>query len=311
MLSPIRPAPRPSRNREIYNELLIERGDLTYYLKKLRHWADELEKDNEYKEGTRFKYPEVLFQILAIEHNLKKTFRTVEGFGRMICGLLGFPAPRWTTIWYRIQNTTLASLFEDKSMVSKGDRLNGAIDSTGLKLHGPGEYLHDKHHPAKRSEFVKLHTLINTRTHQILVKGLTSGFANDSPYFKPLVNMGTNRYNFDRIWADKAYSSNDNFELLSVKQIQPGLLLKKNITARTRGGSFAHSRTAWEIKQIGLDEWKRKIGYGNRWAVERTYGIFKMLFGEHLQARQWPYIKQEIFLKVEQLNHYLNDLYSE
>ena len=95
------------------------------------------------------------------------------------------------------------------------------------------------------------------------------------------------------------------------KQIQPGLLLKKNASTQTRGGSFARSRTAWEIKRIGLKEWKQKIGYGNRWAVERTYSIFKMLFGEHLQARKWPYIKQEMYLKVEQLNHYLSELYSE
>ena len=52
---------------------------------------------------------------------LKDRSGSVEGFGRMICGLLGFPAPRWTTIWYRIQNITLASLFEDKSLASKGE----------------------------------------------------------------------------------------------------------------------------------------------------------------------------------------------
>lgn len=311
MASSIAPAPRPSRNIERYNELLIERGDLTPYLKILRNWAEELEKDNEFKEGKKFIYPTVLFQILDIEKNQRKSLRTVEGFGRMLCGLLGFPAPRWTTIWYRIQDITLKSLFNDPPIEQKTVPINGAADSSGLKLNGPGEYLADKHHPSKKKEYVKLHCLINTRTHQILVKAVTPGYMNDSPQFVPLVNKGLKKSTFDTIWGDKAYGGHENFEVLSVNKIKAGLLTKKNARSRTRGGSFARSRTVWEIKKIGLEEWKKKVGYGNRWAVERTYSIYKMLFGDKLQARKWPYILQEINLKVEQMNHNLTELYSD
>jgi len=311
MASQIDPAPRPSWDRARYNELLIERGDLTFYLKKLQHWAEELEKENENKEGKKFEYPTVLFQILAIEHNYGKSYRNVEGFARTICGIFHFPAPRWSTIWYRIQNLTSVSLKKQNPSPSKSTIINGAVDSSGLKLNGPGEYLNDKHHPSKKKEYVKLHALVNTRTHQIIVKVITPGYCHDSPYFVPLVQTGVQNHRFGTIWADRAYEGHENFEILSVNQIKAGIELKKNASTRTRGGSFARSRTAWEIKKLGKEEWKKKVGYGNRWAVERTYSIYKLLFGERLQARKWSYIQQEIYLKVAQMNEYLSDLYSE
>jgi hypothetical protein len=280
-------------------------------LKRLRTWAEELAKDNAFKEGKPFTYPTVLFQILGIERNLGKSLRMTEGFARTICGLLGVPAPRYNTIWYRLQTISFTPLFNDPPIVSKRETIDGAVDSTGLKLNGPREYLQDRHHPSKKKEFVKLHALVNTKTHQILVKAVTPGYAHDSPQFVPLVKKNLKRCKIRWMWADKAYGGHDNFEVLSVNQIGIGIALKKNARSRTRGGSFARSRTAWEIKRIGERAWKEKVGYGNRWAVERSYSIYKMLFRERLQSRKWPYIVQEISLKVEQMNHYLYELYLE
>ena len=297
------------RDLSRYNELLIERGDLSPYLMKLKHWAEELEKDNYLKEGKKFTYPNVLFQILTIELNLKRTYRMVEGFARMICGFLGLPAPRWSTIWYRIQKIDLHAFFQDKP--NSYGLIGGAIDSSGFKLNGPGEWLHHKHHPSQRKQWLKLHTVVNADTHQILVKALTEGTANDGPQMKPMVEKAVKFHNFHTFWGDKAYASHENFEVLSVNKITPGILPKKNASSKTRGGSFARSRTVWRIKKVGEKQWKKEVEYNRRWAVERSYSIFKFLFGEKVRSRKWPYIVQEITLKITQMNHYLNELYDE
>jgi len=34
------------------------------------------------------------------------------------------------------------------------------------------------------------------------------------------------------------------------------------------------------LKELGYDEWKKKHGYGKRWAVEGTFSAVKRIFGE-------------------------------
>ena len=72
-----------------------------------------------------------------------------------------------------------------------------------------------------------------------------------------------------------------------------------------------------EVEQFGASRklekinGKKKSNINRRWAVERSYSIFKFFFGEKVRSRKWPYIVQEITLKITQMNHYLNELYDE
>ncbi len=42
--------------------------------------------------------------------------------------------------------------------------------------------------------------------------------------------------------------------------------------------------------------------------VERAFSIFKRVFGDKVRGRKWDTIVQEIYLKVQILNHNMNRL---
>ena len=57
-----------------------------------------------------------------------------------------------------------------------------------------------------------------------------------------------------------------------------------------------------------MKEWKKAVGYNQRWTVERVFSIFKRVFGDKVRAREWDDIVQEIYLKVQILNYYMKCL---
>lgn len=62
-----------------------------------------------------------------------------------------------------------------------------------------------------------------------------------------------------------SYDSKKNFKLLTDKNIDPVIKVRKNSSFKTKG---CMARKLDSIKQIGNLEWKKEKGYGYRWMVE-------------------------------------------
>jgi hypothetical protein len=63
------------------------------------------------------------------------------------------------------------------------------VDSTGLKLGGPGEWLVEKHGTKKRCAWRKLHLGVDAATGEILAAELTANDADDGAQIGPLLDQ--------------------------------------------------------------------------------------------------------------------------
>ena len=53
-------------------------------------------------------------------------------------------------------------------------------------------------------------------------------------------------------------------------------------------------------------EWRKKLGYNDRWSVETAFSTFKRVLGECVHARKWENVKTEIYGKVSLYNHMID-----
>lgn len=66
--------------------------------------------------------------------------------------------------------------------------------------------------------------------------------------------------------ADPAYDSRENYNFLDARGIEPCIKVKRGASGKARG-SRARRRAAMEFLK-DEEGWKRKVGYGRRWAAE-------------------------------------------
>ena len=304
----------PSHDWGRYNDLLVERGDLLQFLPRISAGFQALPTQNIDKDGRPLEYPDELFQVLAYQRSSFYTpWRQLQGHANLLCHLLNVKVPHFSTIYRRCQDVTLDSLLgltdfdDDAPCPSKKQPETHCFDATGLKLSGPGEWLQKVHHPGTRKVWLKFHIDAIAPTHEIRVHALTGSDVGDGPMFVPLLTKAKQKGPVGKALGDKGYDAKDHFEACAKDHIVAGILPKKNASTRARGGP-ARAKVVWEIQKVGLKEWKKAIGYGERWVAERAFSIFKCVFGDKVRAREWDAIVQEVALKVQVLNYYMKRL---
>src|SRR3954465_5363466 len=90
-------------------------------------------------------------------------------------------------------HSTLSRRAETLEVPKPGSRPRGPVhllvDSTGLRLCGPGEWLIEKHGTRRRRSWRKLHIGVNAETGQILASELTPHDAEDGSQVEPLLDQ--------------------------------------------------------------------------------------------------------------------------
>ena len=164
------PKPRyKTTNWKQYNKALINRGSLTF-------WIDEeaFAEWNQNKQGKRGRPRR--FSDLAITTALmvKRVFcmplRALQGFIDSVFKLANVPlvCPHYTCISRRAKEVEIS--FKTKT---RGAIQHLAIDATGLKVYGEGEWKVKKHGTdGKRRTWRKLHIAVDTSTHEIVAAEL-------------------------------------------------------------------------------------------------------------------------------------------
>ncbi len=125
------------------------------------------------------------------------------------------------------------------------------MDSTGLKLSGPGEWLQKVYHPGTRRAWLKFHASAISSTHEIRVHALTGSDVGDGPMFEPLLRQAMQKVPVGKALCDKGYDAKDHYDACAKNHVVAGILPKKNASTRVRGGP-ARARTVWEIQKVGL-----------------------------------------------------------
>src|SRR3954451_983943 len=130
------------------------------------------------------------YSDLAIETSLilravfHQPLRQTEGLVGSLLELMGLdlPVPDHSTLSRRSRTLAVAP-----QAVSGPVQL--LVDSTGVKLSGPGEWLVEKHGTQRRRAWRKLHLAVDAKTDRIVALTLTSKEVDDAPELGPLLDQ--------------------------------------------------------------------------------------------------------------------------
>ena len=181
------------------------------------------------------------------------------------------------------------------------------VDSTGLRLCGPGEWLVEKHGSRTRRSWRKLHIGVDADTGRIVASVLTDKDADDGSQVGRLL---------DRIegavasfTGDGAYDRDDVYTEVAVRHpaaavvVPPRANAVPSDTAETAPTQRdAHLRRIAERGRMG---WQRVSGYNWRALVEADISRWKRVIGDGLCFQRDERQASEVAIAADVLNRML------
>ncbi|TPE62821.1 IS5 family transposase, partial [Shewanella sp. LC2] len=153
-------------NWKQYNQALINRGSLTFWIDEdaIAQWKAKAEQPR--KGRPRVFSDLAITTALMVKRVFSMPLRALQGFINSVFKLADIPlsCPHYTCISKRAKTVKIA--FKTKT---RGTIEHLAIDSTGLKVYGEGEWKVKKHGTdGKRRVWRKLHIAVDTHSHEII-----------------------------------------------------------------------------------------------------------------------------------------------
>ena len=170
-----------------------------------------------------------------------------------------------------------------------------AVDSTGLSTGRFVRWFDVKYGNTEDwRDWIKLNLICGTLTQVVTSVEIAGRYANDSPFFKTLVeDTAQQGWKITEISADKEYLSDDNIKLVLLKGGQPYIPFKSNSISNEKS-------TVWNrmlhYYKFHYDEFAAR--YHRRSNVETTFSMIKSKFGERLRSKTETSQINEALLKV-------------
>jgi Transposase DDE domain len=249
----------------------------------------------------------------ALDENKEEEWRKERGRRReeeVVCYnlpkltkiIVGNKAPDYNNISRRINRLNIKISSDDDNNKSSlhDDYFVIAIDSTGIKVTNRGEWIRHKWN-VKRG-YLKIHVAVDIKRKRILSLHVTSEEVHDGKVLPELVGDITIKQNkiVNTVIADGSYDSNNNFQFLSFKGIQPAIKVRKNSRCR-KTNHYLRNKTV-KMQKNNLQEWKDSVSYGQRWIAETVFSCIKRMFGEYVTAIRLENMIKEIVLKASLYN---------
>ena len=299
----------PKQRRRItnwaeYDAALRQRGSLTIWFTEaaIAAWHAE-------PRTTPGGQPHYSSLAIATALTLKAVFRLAlrqtEGLIGSIIRLLGLdlPVPDHSTLSRRAETLEVPRPQSD----SDAKPVHLLVDSTGLKLCGPGEWLIEKHGTRVRRSWRKLHIGMDADTGRIVASELTTNDVDDGSQVGPLLDQvagpvasftGDGAYDQDGVSRSVAERHPDARVIVPPRS---GAVPSKTAeTAPTQRDQ--HLQLIAEHGRMG---WQKASGYNRRALVEATIGRFKRVIGDGLRSRTDQRQATEINVAVAVLNRML------
>lgn len=289
---------QPARIRDwhYYNKALISRGSLTLWVEQrfVRAWRD---CSLPARRGRRRTYTDVAITCaLTLREVYQLPLRSTQGLVSSVLRLLSsdLPAPHYSTLSRRA-----ATLEVTLPRLSNGP-LHLAIDSTGVKVYGEGEWKMRIHGKERRRTWRKLHLAIDHRTHEVVSLSMTDKDSLDRAELPVLLK--TVEGQIREVLGDGAYDFEGCHRAIRERSARAVIPPKKG--ARLRGTPHFKDRDEAVVRsrEVGKDQWKREAGYHRRSLVETAMMRLKTLFSERLKAREWQRQETELRLRCAALN---------
>lgn len=176
----------------------------------------------------------------------------------------------------------LKQMIIESSLPLKSVEQDFAVDSSGFSSTCIYRWFDVKYgKKVDYREWLKVHIMTGCKTNIITSVELSKPYANDSPYFKPLVEQAAKSgFGMSEISADKAYASETNFQVAVDQGATAYIPFKSNVKG-VRGSEL------WK-KMFHFYSFKREeflAHYHKRSNVETTFSMIKRKFGERLRSK--------------------------
>ena len=291
------------RNWPEYNEALRRRVDITIWLSAdaVAQWY---EPDRVY-DGTGTPKRFTNFAIITC-HEIRQVYRLplrqTQGFVNSLFWLMGLPlvCPNFSCLSKRLKELKIKV-----PKYKKTDKpLNGvhaiAIDSTGLKRFGRGEWQQEKYELSSKASWCKLHVGVN-QNHYFEACELTDRFTHDDQLVKPFLEQISEP--IDYFSGDGAYDETPIYEAVIAHSPNVDVVIPPRSNAVLNDNSAAmRNRNIQEISVIGRMAWQKERQYGRRNLSELGVQRYQKILGDSLHAREISREKQEAMISYGVIN---------
>ena len=289
-------------NWAAYDASLRGRGSLTVWFTEaaIAAWGGE-------PRTTRGGQPRYSALAIATALTLRAVFRLAlrqtEGLIGSIVALLGLDLaiPDHTTLSRRAETLSIP---RPKSGAAPVHLL---VDSTGLRLCGPGEWLVEKHGSKRRRAWRKLHIGVNADTGQIVAATLTAPDVDDASQVRPLLDQAASP--ITSLTGDGAYDRDDVYDAVRERHPEAAVIVPPRSNAVPSAVADTNptqrDRHLQQIAAQGRLGWQSSSGYNYRALVEADIGRFKRVIGDALRSRTDGRRATEVAIAVRVLNRML------
>jgi hypothetical protein len=160
---------------------------------------------------------------------------------------------------------------------SRTEPVHLLVDSTGLRLCGPGEWLVEKHGTRRRRSWRKLHFGVDARTGQILATELTPHDVDDGSQVEPLLDQIAGP--LASLTGDGAYDQAGIYGTVAERHPEADVIVRPRSTAvsseMAERAPTQRDRHLQSIAQHGRMGWQKRVGYTRRALVETAVSRFK------------------------------------
>ncbi len=179
------------------------------------------------------------------------------------------------------------------------------IDSSGLKVHGEGEWKVRQHGVDQRRTWRKLHLAVDAENHEVIAAELTAAFVGDAPVLPDLLDQLDPEEPIASVAADGLYDT----QACHAAILQRGA--QALIPPRARAVEWpdqadgpVHPRTAIlrQCQEHGVPRWKQASGYHRRSLAETAMFRIKTLFGDKLNNHRFDTQATEAYARIAAMN---------
>jgi len=279
-----------------YNQALVNRGSITFWIDEeaIKSWVCE---SHHGKRGRGFQFSDTaIVTALMVKRVFKLSLRALQGFMDSIFSLMKVPlkCPNYSSISKRAKRVNVSI-----KMPVRGEIKHLAIDATGLKVFGEGEWKTKKHGAEKRRVWRKLHLAVDVETHQIVCAELSLSNVTDGEALPALLKQ-THR-KIKSISGDGAYDTRLCYEAIKSKKATP-IIPPRIGAAYWEHGHPRNQAVAYQKIYGSNAEWKSESDYHRRSISETAMYRFKTLMGANLSLRDYDAQVGEAYAAVRALN---------
>src|SRR3954449_3173541 len=287
-------------NWQAYEAGLRQRGSLTIWFSEEAVAAWQAAPRT--TPGGQARYSDLAVETALILRTVfHQPLRQTEGLVGSMLELMGLdlPVPDHSTLSRRARTLAVAPA----ARTASGPR-HLLVDSTGLKLGGPGEWLIEKHGTKRRKAWRKLHLGVDAETGEIVASTLTAKEGDDAAQLGPVLDQIDGEVS--AVTADGAYDQDGVCDLVAEHHPDAAVVVPPRLTAvlspSAETDPTQRDRHLQSIAERGRMGWQKTSGYNQRAKVEAAMSRYKRVIGDTLRSQAGPAQQVETQIAVKALN---------